>query len=323
MILVTGADGFVGQALCQELCRQDRIVRGAVRAQKPGAAADNLRQVKLVSVGSIDGGTDWTAALNGVHTVIHLAGRAHVMHENKGDPLVQYRRVNVDGTKRLAQMAARAGAKRFVFMSSVKVNGETTVGGPFAEDSPPSPKDAYGISKWEAEQALNQFALSSGLEVVTLRPPLIYGPRVKGNFLRLMQAVARGYPFPLASTRNRRSLIYVDNLVDAILACVESPAAAGNTYLVSDGEDVSTPDLIRLLAGALGVPARLFPCPEVILKFGAALLGKSDAAARLTDSLQVDSSKIRNELGWQPQLTLAQGLEQTAQWYLKAVNGES
>ena len=219
-------------------------------------------------------------------------------------------------------MAAASGVKRLVFMSSIKVNGERTSGHPFTETDAPLPEDAYGISKWEAEQALGRIAHQTGLEIVVLRSPLVYGPGVKGNFLRLMALVVRGYPLPLASIHNRRSLIYVGNLVDAIIACLEQSAAAGKTYLVSDGEDISTPELIRAIASVLGIRAKLFPCPATFLTIGAALLGKSREVDRLIGSLQVDSSRIRAELAWQPRISLAQGLEQTAQWYLKAANGK-
>ena len=250
-----------------------------------------------------------------VDCVVHLAARTHVLRDTGVDSLTEYRRVNVEGTRRLAQTAARAGVKRFVLVSSIKVNGESTGAHPFTESDTPRPEDAYGIAKWEAEQALRQIAAESGMEAAVLRPPLVYGPGVKGNFLQLLHVVARGWPLPLASIRNRRSVVFVGNLVDAIIAAALSPAAPGNTYLVSDGEDVSTPDLVRALATALNVPARLLPCPAVLLNFTAAVIGRLDAAARLTGSLQVDGSKIRRQLGWQPHVTLAAGLAETARWY--------
>jgi len=230
--------------------------------------------------------------------------------------------VNVKATERLARMAAASGVKRFIFMSSIKVNGERTFDRSFTDADSPRPEDAYGISKWEAEQALARIAKETGLELVVLRAPLVYGPGVKGNFLRLMRLIARGAPLPFASVANRRSLVYVGNLVDAISACIEVPAAAGNTYLVSDGEDVSTPELIRALAAALGVPLRLFPLPPAVLKISGALVGKRGAIDRLTQSLQVDSSRIRAGLGWRPRFTLTEGIEQTARWYRETVTGE-
>lgn len=250
-----------------------------------------------------------------VDCVVHLAARTHVLRDTDVDMLAAYRRVNVEGTRRLAQAAARSGVRRLVFVSSIKVNGEATVDQPFTENDTPRPEDAYGISKWEAERAMSQIAADTGMEAVVLRPPLVYGPGVKGNLLQLLRVVARGWPLPLASIRNRRSLIFVGNLVEAIMAAAASPAASGNTYLVSDGEDVSTPELVRALARALNVPARLVPCPAVLLKCAARVIGRSDAAARLTGSLQVDSSNIRRQLGWRPHATLAAGLAETARWY--------
>lgn len=229
-----------------------------------------------------------------------------------------YRRVNVDGTVKLARDAAARGVKRFVFLSSVKVHGERISDRPFSEGDIAHPEDAYGISKWEAERALAQIGKDTGMEVVVLRAPLVYGPGVKANFLRLMRLVARGVPLPFASVTNLRSVLYVGNLVDAIIRSLEAPAAAGKTYLVSDGEDVSTPDLIRALAGALQVPARLFPCPVAVLRAAAAVLGRGEEMARLVGSLQVDSSRIRSELGWRPRYSLADGLRETARWFRDA-----
>jgi len=307
--LVTGANGFVGRALCAALAASGRGFRTAVRAPHPdfpGAAA----------VGEIGPDTDWRAALDGVQCVVHLVSRTHVLRETAPDPLAEYRRINVQGSLRLAQQAAGAGARRLVFMSSIKVNGESTVK-PYTEDAPPRPEDAYGASKLEAEEALTRVATETGLEVVVLRPPLVYGPGVKGNFLRLLELVARGAPLPLASIDNRRSLVHVGNLVDAAVRAVYAPQAAGRTFLVSDGEDVSTPGLVRALAHALGVRARLLPCPPALMRIGGALTGRAGEIARLTGSLQVDSARIRRELQWQPPFTLTQGLEQTARWYLE------
>jgi nucleoside-diphosphate-sugar epimerase len=223
--------------------------------------------------------------------------------------------VNVDGTRRLAEAAAAHGVRRFLFLSSVKVNGEATGEAPFTEADPPRPEDPYGITKWEGEQALWEVAARSRMEAVVLRAPLVYGAGVKGNFLRLMNVVARGVPLPLASVRNRRSLVYLGNLIDAIAICLAAPRAAGRTYLVSDGEDVSTPALVRALGGALGTPARLVPCPVALLRLAAVLVHRADIA-RLTGSLQVDTSRIRNELGWRAPCSLLAGLQETARWYL-------
>jgi nucleoside-diphosphate-sugar epimerase len=306
-VLVTGADGFVGRKLCEALAASGRRVRRALRAVDPGVA-------DAVAVGDIGGETDWRAALEDASVVVHLAARTHVLRETAADPLAEYRRVNVDGTRRLAQQAAQLGVRRLVFVSSVKVNGESSEQ-PFTENDAPRPRDAYGLSKWEAEQALARVAVDTGLEAVVLRPPLVYGPGVKGNFLRLMNLIARGMPLPLASIANRRSLVYVGNLVDAALRAIDAPGVAGRTYLVSDGDDVSTPDLVRALAQALGVAPRLLPCPPAMLMIGAALAGRRAELARLAGSLQVDGSAARRELGWRPRFNLSQGLAETARWY--------
>jgi nucleoside-diphosphate-sugar epimerase len=306
LVLVTGAGGFIGGALCESLAAGGYRVRRAARLAQPGGQ-------DAIAVGDIGPATDWRAALEDVRCVVHLAARTHVLRETAADPLAEYRRANVAATARLAEQARAAGVRRLVFMSSIKVNGDSTQR-PFTEADGPRPEDAYGASKWEAEQALASIA-GGAMELVVLRPPLVYGPRVAGNFRRLLDAVARGVPLPLASVVNRRSLVYVGNLADAVLATLDAPLAAGKTYLVSDGEDVSTPDLVRAVARALGVGARLFPCPVGVLRLAAALTGRRGAAARLTGSLQVDSSAIRRELGWRPSFTLAQGLAGTARWY--------
>lgn len=244
------------------------------------------------------------------------------MQERSPGALDAYRTVNVAGTEKLARDAAAAGVRRLAFLSSIKVNGERTTDGPFTEDDMPRPEDAYGISKWEAEQSLWKIAADTGLEVVVLRAPLVYGSGVKGNFLRLMNLIARGCPLPLASVHNKRSLVYLGNLVDVLIAAAQAPAAAGHTYLVSDGEDMSTPALIRGIAKALDVPPRLFPVPVPLLRAGGALLGRGGEAARLTGSLQIDSSKIRRELGWRSPFSVAQGLEETGRWYWRTVSGK-
>lgn len=310
-VLVTGADGFVGTALCKRLAEAGRGVHRAVRQARAGGRP---YAESTFAISEISASTDWRGALAGVQCVVHLAARTHVLRETAVDPLAEYRRVNVEGTRRLAEQAADAGVRRLVFVSSVKVHGETTVK-PFTEDDAPRPEDAYGVSKWEAERVLHRIAAETGIEVAILRPPLVYGPGVKGNFLRLLDIVARGWPLPLASVDNRRSLIHVGNLADTIVKAVDAPQAAGRTYLVSDGEDVSTPDLVREIARALGVEPRLLPCPLALLKAGAAMLGRGDEIARLTGSLQVSGSRIGSELGWRPPFTLVQGLAETARWY--------
>ncbi len=314
-ILITGATGFVGKPLCDALSQRGHKIRKALRT--PGSGGDSTNAaVESAVVGDITPQTDWSRALVGVDTVIHLAARVHVMQERAANPLAEFRRVNVAGTEQLARSAAAAGVKRLVYVSSIKVNGEATRGGyKFTEEDKPAPEDPYGVSKWEAEQALRQIASETGLEVVTVRPPLVYGPEVKGNFAQMLRAVRKGVPLPLASVRNRRSLVYVGNLADALIACATHPDAAGQTYLISDGVDVSTPELLRQLANGMGLQARLVPFPPTLLHAVAALLGKGGQADRLIGSLQVDSGKIRRELNWLPPYSLQQGLQATAQWY--------
>ncbi len=308
-VLVTGANGFVGRAVCDALTAAGRPVRRGVRASASPAAADT------VAVGDLGPDTDWRAALDGVQCVVHLAARTHVLRETAPDALAEYRRVNVEGTRALARQAARAGVRRLVFMSSIKVNGEATDTRPYTADDTPRPEDAYGLSKWETEQALARITAETGLEIVVLRPPLVYGPGVKGNFLRLMNLVARRLPLPLASIANRRSLVYVGNLADAVVSAIDAPRAAGRTYLLADGQDVSTPDLVRAIAVALGVEPSLLPCPPALLRLGATLAGRRAEFSRLAGSLQADCSLARGELGWQPRTSLAQGLAETARWY--------
>lgn len=306
-VLVTGASGFVGRPLCDTLGHAAYELVPAVRISRglPGECV----------VGEIDGKTNWRRALQGVHAVVHLAARVHMMHDSATDPLAAFRSINTEGTLNLARQCAAAGVRRFVFVSSVKVNGEERAA-PYTEADTPAPEDAYALSKWEAEQGLRQIAVETGLEVVILRPPLVYGPGVGANFLALLRAVARGMPLPLGAIDNRRSLIFVGNLAAAILCCLEHPAAAGKTFLVSDGEDVSTSGLVRRMAAALGRPARLLPVPPALLRVAARLAKKSALAIRLLDSLTVDSSAIRCELGWSPPFTLDEGLRETAAWYL-------
>jgi nucleoside-diphosphate-sugar epimerase len=309
-ILVTGATGFVGQAACRSLAAAGYQVRQAVR--QPPAHPD----AQTCVVGDIGTATDWSAALEGIEVVLHLAGRAHVLREAPTRALGMYRAVNVDGTIRLANRAAEAGVRRLVFVSSIKVQGEATpLMRPFCEDDPPAPQDAYGQSKWEAEQALWQLASSTGLEVVMLRPPLIYGAGVKANFLRLLQAVERGVPLPLASVTNRRSLLFVGNMVSALEAAMQHPQAAGQCFLLSDGSDISTPDLVRRLAHLMHRPARLLPCPASLLFMAGRIAGRAATVERLSGSLVVDSSRIRQRLGWHPPATLDQGLAETVRWF--------
>jgi nucleoside-diphosphate-sugar epimerase len=300
-VLVTGANGLVGQALCAQLAQVGHAFTRTVRSPtSPGDWA----------VGELHGNTDWLAALGtGTDAVVHAAARVHVMHDRSPDPLAEFRRVNVEGTLNLAHQAAVAGAQRFVFISSVKVNGEATVAGkPFTEQDTAAPQDAYSISKMEAEQGLRQIALNTGMEVVIIRSPLVYGPGVKANFAALMRAVQRGWPLPLGAVHNQRSLVALSNLVDFIVTCIAHPQAANQTFLVSDGQDLSTTELVRGMAQAAGVLARLLPVPVWSLQAGATLLGKGDAVQRLCGNLQVDITKARSLLGWVPPVSVEEGL---------------
>ncbi|MFN3715822.1 MAG: UDP-glucose 4-epimerase family protein [Thiobacillus sp.] len=301
-VLLTGATGFVGQAV---IGRLDMLGHSVVPVVRRGAGLPNE-----VTVPSMDSQTDWAAALAGCAAVIHLAARVHVMNDTSPDPLALYRATNTDATLNLARQAAQAGVRRFVFISTIKVNGEGRDAA-YRETDAPAPEDAYAVSKWEAEQGLWRIAQETGLEVVVLRPPLVYGPGVKANFRRLLDTVARGWPLPLGAIDNRRSFLYLGNFVDAIRVCIEHPGAAGQTFLLDDGEPVSTPDLIRAVARALGRPARLLAVPVGMLEFAGALLGKRAAAQRLTGSLWLDSSLIRTRLDWTPPYTMATGLAET------------
>lgn len=308
--LITGANGFVGRPLCAELFGRGHEVRAAVRSSKV-----TVDGAEVVAVGAVDGDTDWTDALQGVEAVIHLAARVHVMKDDAADPLAEFLRVNLQGMENLARQAARAGVKRLVYVSSIKVNGESAEGQrEFSESDRPNPRDPYGISKWQAEQALQRIAQDTGLEVVIVRPPLVYGPGVKGNFISLMKAVDKGIPLPLAGANNARSLVYVGNLVDALIACATHPAAAGQTYLVRDGEDVSTAQLVDKIAEALGRSSRSFYFPPGLLRVAAAVLGRAEQADRLFGSLRVSDARLRSELAWIPPYTLEQGLRATADW---------
>jgi len=292
-LLVTGGSGFVGQALLRAL--------GDIP----------------VHIASLADSANWSSVLVGVSEVVHLAARVHVMQDNAADPLAAFRAVNVDGTLNLARQAAAAGVKRFVFVSSVKVNGETTLPEQaFTEADTTSPQDAYGVSKHEAEMGLRELGAQTGMEIVIIRPPLVYGPGVKANFASLMRAVQRGWPLPLGAVHNRRSLVALDNLVDFIITCISHSLAANQTFLVSDGHDLSTTELVRGLARAAGVPARLLPVPVWALQAGASLLGKGDAVQRLCGNLQVDISKARSLLGWVPPVSVEEGLR-------RAVSGMS
>jgi len=304
-VVVTGATGFIGRVVCGELARRGFDVRAATRNAGTGVPG-----VECVPVGDLGPATQWRSALGGADGVVHLAGRTHVRGGVGREEHRRVHEVNVEATRALASAAAASGVRRFVFVSTAKVLGEENVDGPWTEQAHAAPQDVYARSKWAAEQALAGLVPVSSLEPVTLRPPLVYGPGVRANFLSLMRAVDLGWPLPFASIENHRSLIYVGNLADAIARCIESPAAAGKTYLVSDGPAVSTPDLCRALGVALGRPARLF-------RFPVALLELAPPLRKLTRSLEVDDSAIRRELGWTPPYTFAEGIRATAERYLK------
>jgi nucleoside-diphosphate-sugar epimerase len=315
-ILVTGANGFVGSALCRRLHSSGFLVRGAVRdrAKLPQQGDLESKDCEWVVLHDQSPEDETRDALQEVSAVVHLAARVHVMADDAADPLREFRRVNCDWTEQLARAAALQGARRFVYLSSIKVNGERSIH-PFTEQDPPNPHDPYGISKWEAEQGLARVSSQTGLEIVVVRSPLVYGPGVGGNVLQLLHIIRRGIPLPLASVHNRRSLIYLGNLVDALACCVKDVRAAGETYLVSDGEDLSTPELIRQLAKALELPARLWPVPLSMLRWIGSVAGMQAIIDRLLGSLQVDSSKIRKGLDWSPPYSVGQGFAETAAWY--------
>lgn len=309
-VLLTGASGFVGKAVLKTAQQRSLKIRPVFRSMD---SAKGHPEAVLVS--GLDGAADWSQALKGVDVVIHAAARAHIMREEALDPLAEYRRVNVEGTLNLARQAAAAGVRRFVFISSVKVNGEATAPGrPFTADDAPAPEDAYGLSKAEAEAQLQQVAQETGMEVTIIRPPLIYGPSVKGNFASLVRWVHRGLPLPLGGvTHNRRSLVGLDNLVDLILVCADHPKAANQTFLISDGEDLSTTELLKRIGKALKQPACLLWVPAGAISFMAGLVGKKVISQRLLGSLQVDIHKTCELLDWKPSVAVDEGLRRAVE----------
>lgn len=308
-VLVTGASGFLGSHLCSALQRDQHITLTACVRKGSSAAVG-----RAVEISSIDSATDWKFALEGQDVVIHTAARAHFMKDKVVDPLEEYRKVNVEGTLNLARQAFSAGAKRFVFISSIKVNGEaTSVNRPYKSGDTPAPEDAYGVSKFEAEQSLRKLAIETSKEVVIIRPPLVYGPGVKGNFASMISLVAKGLPLPLGAVKNQRSLVALDNLVDLIITCIDHPAAANEVFLAGDGQDLSTTELLQGVARAIGKPPRLIPVPASFLMLGATLLGRKAVAQRLLGSLQVDISKACDLLGWEPPISVEEGLRRCFQ----------
>ena len=307
LILLTGASGFLGSALRRRMLESSDC-RIRLAARRPIAVNDSSALEQFFGL-TLSETTDWSGALEGVDTVIHCAARVHVMNEQAADPLAEFRLANVLGTLRLARQAAAAGVKRFIFISSIKVNGESTASGQaFLASDIPAPEDAYGQSKLEAEQGLLALAQETGMEVVIIRPPLIYGPGVKGNFASMIRLVDKGLPLPLGAIHNRRSLVGIDNLVDLIILCIDHPAAANRIFLAGDGEDLSTTELLRAVGKAMGRPARLMPLPAAFLRWGAAVLGKQAVARRLLGSLQVDIAQTCEVLDWKPPFTGEEGL---------------
>lgn len=300
--VVTGADGFVGRAL------RDRLA----------ARGDDVRAVTRATVGDFAEVRDWSPVVEGAEVVYHLAARVHVMNDRAENAAQLYRAMNVDATASLARAAARAGVRHFVFVSSVKAGGEWSGDAPLRESDEPRPEDDYGRSKLEAERALGAIRGEGAMHVSILRPPLVYGPGVKANFLRLLGAVDRSLPLPFGGIRNRRSLVSVANLADAMTRCADAGAAASRTFYVSDGEDVSTPELVRRIAKALGKRAPLLPVPVAMLRLAGSVTGRRAAVERLTSSLAVDTQAIRGAIQWRPPLTLDDGLRATADWYRKS-----
>lgn len=313
-VLITGSTGFVGAVLCNRLAAEGYNVRAAVRTLP--VTATGLGGVDTVAIGRIDGATDWSEALRNVDAVVHLAARVHVMHETGSDLLAEFRRTNLEGTERLARQAAETGVRRLIFISSIKVNGETSGERPLTAEDAPAVQDPYALSKWEAEQALLKLSKKTALETVIVRPPLVYGPHVKGNFLRLLRLIDSGFLLPLGALNNRRSLVGVDNLCDLLQVCIEHPAAANRIFLVSDGEDLSTRELLLRLADAMNRPLRLLPVPRALLRLAGIVAGKSAEVKRLCDMLQVDITQTEQTLHWRPPFSVADGLQSTVDWYL-------
>lgn len=310
-VLVIGANGFVGKKLCKLLEHRGYEVRVALRKLMPNGELSDYEQVETGELGALPNFMDkWKSALDNIDYVVHLAARVHVMNETSANPLAQFRAINTEATVCIAKQAAALGVKRFIYVSSIKVNGEATAGSPFVADDIAKPMDDYAVSKAEAEAQLQNISLHSAMQVVCVRPPLIYGPGVRGNFLRLIKLVEKGLPLPLAMIKNNRSMVSVGNMVDLLECCIRHPQAAGEIFLVSDGISLSTPELICKLADCLDVPARLFPVPLSLLKLAGKITGQSSTISRLCGSLEVDITKTRERLGWQPPQSVEAGIRE-------------
>jgi nucleoside-diphosphate-sugar epimerase len=314
-ILITGANGFVGQHLCAHLVAIGRKVTACVRPKATGLRVPGSDNLRIMVVPDITAYAYWPEQLTDVDTVIHLAARVHVMQDRSSDPLAEFRKVNVAATSALVEQAARAGVRRFIYVSSIKVNGEATSSGEFHADDLPGYRDPYGQSKWEAEQKLESLAVASHLEWVVIRPTLVFGPGVRGNFLSLMRCIRRGLPLPLGSVDNRRSLVSVYNLVDLIASAIDHPAAAGQRFLVKDPEDLSTCELVRRIAKALDCRPRLLPVRTSLLVSSARLLRKEAIVQRLIGSLVVNTEKTAELLQWRAPMSFDSALAETCAWF--------
>ena len=311
-VLVTGATGFIGRTLLEFLHEADIDTVAAVRQDPKDFGTPG---VAIRVVGDISADTEWSTVLNDVDAIVHLAARVHVLHDVTDDSYSAYRGTNVEGTSRLAEEAVRAGVRHFVFVSSIKVNGERTVDQPFTASDKPNPQDAYSRSKLQAEQAIRRICHINDIAWTIIRPPLVYGPGVGANFRRLLNLVHSGAPLPLASIANKRSLLFVENLCSLLIRVLESPASYNEIFLVSDGDDISTPELIRKLAAHLEVKPRLFSFPVTILRYLGTIMRKSVEIGRLCDSLRLDIRFTREQLGWSPPFSIDEGLQQTIVWY--------
>ncbi len=307
-ILITGATGFVGSRLLLKLKDKGHFCRAAVRR----ASSSVDVQTDSVIVGEIDAQTDWSQAVKDIDVVVHLAARVHIMNDQVENPLLEFRKINLEGTRSLAEAAIKAGAKRFVYISSIKVNGEATYALPFTSQDSPSPSDPYAIAKWEAERALQELSQESGLEVVIIRPTLVYGPGVKANFLNLVKLVRKRIPLPLAGIKNKRNLVALDNLVDLIVTCCEHPDAGGHVFLAADDEAVSTAELVTNIAKSFGQRSPVFFFPPMLMAWACRLLGKQAIWNRLAGSLQVDNSEAKKIMGWQPVTSMDEELKRIA-----------